>query len=113
MHIETLKTFCDLVETGSFSRAAQLNYVSQSAVSQQVKALESRYNCVLLERGQHRTTLTTAGRLLYGECRPLLERLRRVEERLRSGNGDRRAGQDRHGLQRRPARPAAVRSPGS
>lgn len=84
MHIETLKTFCDLVETGSFSRAARLNYVSQSAVSQQVKALEARYNTVLIERGpRHGATLTDTGRLLYGECKPLLERLRYVEERLR------------------------------
>ena len=84
MHIETLRTFCDLVETGSFSRAAQLNYVSQSAVSQQIKMLETRYDCVLIERRPaHGTTPTDAGRLLYGECRPMLDRLRQVEERLR------------------------------
>src|SRR6267142_2186167 len=40
MHLETLKTFCDLVETGSLSRAARLNLISQSAVSQQLSALE-------------------------------------------------------------------------
>ena len=84
MHIETLKTFCDLVDTGSFSRAAQLNYVSQSAVSQQIKTLEARYGCVLIARGPgHGTTPTDAGRLLYQECRQMLERLREVEERLR------------------------------
>jgi DNA-binding transcriptional LysR family regulator len=84
MHIETLKTFCDLVETGSFSRAAQLNYVSQSAVSQQIKMLETRYDCVLIARGSgHSTTPTDAGRLLFEECRQLLERLRHVEEQLR------------------------------
>ncbi|HET9532124.1 MAG TPA: LysR family transcriptional regulator, partial [Blastocatellia bacterium] len=35
MHIESLKVFCDLVDTRSFSKAATMNYISQSAVSQQ------------------------------------------------------------------------------
>jgi LysR family transcriptional regulator, transcriptional activator of the cysJI operon len=85
VHIETLKTFCDLVETGSFNKAAQLNFVSQSAVSQQLKALEARYGRPLLERGRHRgVALTDAGTTLYAECRELLERFRAVEERLRN-----------------------------
>jgi DNA-binding transcriptional LysR family regulator len=84
VHIETLKTFCDLVETGSFSRAAALNFVTQSAVSQQLKALETRYGRPLLERGQRRgLSPTEAGRLLYAECKELLARFQLVEERLR------------------------------
>ncbi len=84
MHIETLKTFLDLVDTGSFSRAAQMNYVSQSAVSQQLKALETRYGCVLVERGAHRrAVLTDAGRVFYADCKDLLERFQRLEDRLR------------------------------
>ena len=43
MHLETLKTFCDVVETGSLRRRPQLNHVTQSAVSQQLRALERRY----------------------------------------------------------------------
>ena len=39
MQIETLKVFCDLVETASFSQAAVLNSITQSAVSQQIRAL--------------------------------------------------------------------------
>ena len=54
MHIETLKTFCDLVETGSFNKAAQRSFISQSAVSQQLKALERRYGRPLIERGSRR-----------------------------------------------------------
>ena len=85
MHIETLKTFCDLVETGSFSKAAGLNFVSQSAVSQQIKALERRYDTVLIERGRRSGVAPTdAGKLFYAECKELLERLRLVEERLRA-----------------------------
>ena len=84
MHIETLKTFCDLVETGSFGKAAQLNFVSQSAVSQQLKALEVRYGRTLIERARHRPARPTdAGRLLYAECKELLERFRLLDARVR------------------------------
>jgi len=84
VHIETLKTFCDLVEAGSFSKAARLNFISQSAVSQQLKALEARYNRPLIERGHRRgVALTDAGRRFYADCKDLLERFRALEERLR------------------------------
>ena len=85
MHIETLKTFCDLIETGSFSKAAQLNFISQSAVSQQVKALEQRYNRALIEHGQRKgVALTEAGKIFYAESKELLERFRMLEERMRA-----------------------------
>ena len=84
MHIETLKTFCDLIETGSFSKAAALNFVSQSAVSQQVKSLEQRFEARLIERGQRRAVAPTeAGKIFYSECKEILERFRALEERMR------------------------------
>ena len=85
MHIEALKTFCDLVESGSFTRAAGMNLVSQSAVSQQLKALEARYGCQLLERDRRsRLVLTEPGKQLYAGCRDLLERFRALEAGLRA-----------------------------
>ncbi len=85
MHVETLKTFCDLVEAGSLSRAARLNLVSQSAVSQQLRALEQRYGRRLIERAPRiGARPTEAGRTLYDEVKPLLERLAGVEQRLRA-----------------------------
>src|SRR5260370_41249768 len=88
MHLETLKTFCDLVETGSLSRAARLNLVSQSAVSQQLSALERRYGRRLIERAPRiGARATDAGRLLYDEVKPLLDRLGVLEQRLRARPG--------------------------
>jgi LysR family transcriptional regulator, transcriptional activator of the cysJI operon len=85
MHLETLKTFCDLVETGSLSRAARANLVSQSAVSQQLRALERRYGRQLVERAPRTGARPTeSGRLLYEEVKPLLERLAALELRLRA-----------------------------
>ena len=84
MHVETLKTFCDLVETGSFSRAARLNLVTQSAVSQQLRVLEQRYGRRLIERGPRRDVRATeSGQLLYGESKAIVERLAALAARLR------------------------------
>jgi DNA-binding transcriptional LysR family regulator len=88
MQLEALKTFCDLVETGSFTRAAELNFVSQSAVSQQVRGLERRFDRRLVERsGKAGIEPTDAGRLLYKESKVLLARFRSLEERLRAPGG--------------------------
>ncbi len=85
MHIETLKTFCDLVETGSFSKAAALNFVSQSAVSQQIKSLERRFEMPIIERGQrNKIAPTEAGKLLYSEFKEIVERFNALEARLRA-----------------------------
>ena len=84
MMLETLKTFCDLCETGSFSRAARLNFVTQSAVSQQLRALERHYGRRLIDRGARRTLqVTEAGKLLLGEARAVVERLAALEDQLR------------------------------
>jgi LysR family transcriptional regulator, transcriptional activator of the cysJI operon len=88
MHLETLKTFCDLCETGSLSRAARLNRVTQSAVSQQLRALEARFGRRLVERAPRVAAQPTeAGRLLYDESKQLLERFAALEARLRERPG--------------------------
>jgi DNA-binding transcriptional LysR family regulator len=93
MQIETLKVFCDLIESGSFTRAAELNFVSQSAVSQQVRALERRFERRLVERGGGLgVEPTTAGRLLYEEGKLILARLHALEAELREPGGGAMAG---------------------
>lgn len=92
VHLETLKTFCDLAESGSFSRAAAMNLVSQSAVSQQVRALESRFSHPLIERAYRKgVVLTPAGQRLYAACKDIIERFTLLENEL-STNGDNIAG---------------------
>lgn len=82
MHIETLKVFCDVVETGSFSIAASQNFITQSAVSQQLRTLESKYRCKLLERGRSGAKPTPAGDILYRASREILEKYREIETQL-------------------------------
>jgi DNA-binding transcriptional LysR family regulator len=74
MHIESLKVFCDLIDTRSFSKAATKNFISQSAVSQQVRALEERFDRKLVERSRGGLVATDAGLAFYQGCREILER---------------------------------------
>lgn len=69
MNIETLKVFRDLSDTGSFSKTAELNYISQSAVSQQVKKLELVLKCKLYNRQAGRIALTPCGEKFYEAAR--------------------------------------------
>jgi DNA-binding transcriptional LysR family regulator len=89
MQIETLKIFCDLVETRSFSQAAERNFVTQSAVSQQVRGLEELFKHRLLERvrGRREVRLTNAGEIFYQESRLVLEAFKRLQERVRGVDG--------------------------
>lgn len=85
MHIESLKIFCDLVDLQSFSLAAERNFVTQSAVSQQIKALEERFDRQLLERvrGRREVRLTGAGEVFYREARTVLDAYDQLQESLR------------------------------
>lgn len=74
MHIETLRIFCDLATLRSFSKTADKNLVSQSAVSQQVAQLEIENKCQLLNRQKRPLELTTAGELFYRAARDIVDR---------------------------------------
>lgn len=83
MHIETLKVFCDVVETRSFSTAASQNFVTQSAVSQQVRTLEERYGRRLLERTRGNVQATPAGEVLYHMAKEIIRLYDDMEAKLR------------------------------
>ena len=85
MHIETLKVFCDLVDLESFSLAAERNFITQSAVSQQIRTLEDKFKRRLLERvrGRRDVKLTPAGDVFYRESKNVLAAYDRLHENLR------------------------------
>src|SRR5215510_5640764 len=84
MHIETLKVFCDLAESGSFSLAASKNFITQSAVSQQIRSLEERYGRELIERSKGHARLTQAGEVLYAAGKEIVQRYREIEDSLQT-----------------------------
>ncbi len=85
MHIETLKVFCDLVDLQSFSLAAERNFVTQSAVSQQIRTLEEKFKRRMLERvrGRREVKLTAAGEVFYKESKIVLDAFEHLQESIR------------------------------
>jgi DNA-binding transcriptional LysR family regulator len=73
MQIETLKVFSDLTETESFTKAAQINNITQSAVSQQIGSLEKNLSCVLIERSKKKFSLTREGGVLYEYSKQIVQ----------------------------------------
>jgi molybdate transport repressor ModE-like protein len=84
MHVEVLKVFCDLIETGSFSLAASKNFITQSAVSQQIRNLEERYGRELVERSKGRVQLTQAGQVLYQAGKEIVQQYQSIAEKLQT-----------------------------
>ncbi len=84
MHVETLKVFCDLAEAGSFSLAASKNFITQSAVSQQVRSLEDRYGRELVERSKGHIRLTQAGQVLYQAGKDIVQKYKEIEDSLQT-----------------------------
>ncbi|MEM6823379.1 MAG: LysR family transcriptional regulator [Verrucomicrobiota bacterium] len=72
MQIESFRVFRDLVESQSFSKAAQMNDITQSAVSQQIRAMEERFHIPLIERSSKRFALTREGELLYQTSKEII-----------------------------------------
>ncbi|MBN2507805.1 MAG: LysR family transcriptional regulator [Verrucomicrobia bacterium] len=73
MQIESLKVYCDLAETESFTKAAQINDVTQSAVSQQISSLERLFKTLLIERSKKKFRLTREGRVLYDYSKQIIQ----------------------------------------
>jgi len=72
MQIENFKIFADLVETKSFSKSAKLNNITQSAVSQQARAMERHFKTLLIDRSQKQFQLTREGQRVYEASKEML-----------------------------------------
>ena len=82
MQIESLKVFCDLAETESFTKSAQINGVTQSAVSQQISSLERQFKSLLIERSKKRFRLTREGQVLYESSKQIIQTYDALHSRL-------------------------------
>jgi DNA-binding transcriptional LysR family regulator len=82
MQIESLKVFCDLAETESFTKAAQINHVTQSAVSQQISSLERLFKSLLIERSKKHFRLTREGQVLYDYSKQVIQTYEALQSKL-------------------------------
>ena len=78
MEIRYLRTLVAVVESGSFSSAAKVLHLTQSAVSQRIKFLEEAFDCTLVDRSASSLTLTATGELVLDSARQII----RIEDTL-------------------------------
>lgn len=80
--------FCHILETGSFSKAAEAMGYSQSAVSQMLRSLESEVGASLLLRSKGSVELTYEGKALYPRIRSLVNDYRLLQEKAKELQGN-------------------------
>ena len=80
MLFRQMKYFISVVECNSFTEAAEQCYISQSAISQQIRSLEKELGVELIHRENRRFTLTPAGEYFYEQSKGILNE---VEDILR------------------------------
>ena len=86
-----IRYFAAVVECNSFTEAAEQCYISQSAISQQIQALEKDLGVELIHRENRRFSLTPAGEYFYNRCRGILDELEETRrETVRIGQDDER-----------------------
>ncbi|MES2996021.1 MAG: LysR family transcriptional regulator [Verrucomicrobiota bacterium] len=90
--LRQLKAFVAVVEEGSFTLAAKRLFVTQSAVSHSLRALEEQLACKLLDRSGKRASVTAEGDLFLRRCKRVIFEL---EQASRDLDGFRRWGQTR------------------
>lgn len=87
LSLDGLRSFEAVARRLSFSAAAEELFLTQSAVSRQIKALETELGAALFNRGTRRVELTAAGLALQQAVLPSLERIDRAVRQLRIARG--------------------------
>lgn len=89
MLLRQIQFFVSIVDENSFTEAAEKNYVSQSAISQAMNALEADLGVKLIERKNRSFQITTAGEYFYRKCKSLLTDLEVIKkETIRLGSDE-------------------------
>lgn len=78
MNLKQLEVFIAVAESGSFSRAAEITFLTQSTVSQHISSLEKEFELKLLDRTGKGAFLTEAGKLLLEHAQRVVAEARNV-----------------------------------
>lgn len=78
MYNKDLDIFKAVVETGSFSKAAQKCFITHTAVIKKMSNLENHFGCNLFHRSSRGVTLTTEGQILYHHTLEIIEFSKKV-----------------------------------
>lgn len=85
---EDIRAFVAIVETGSFTAAAERLELAKSAVSRRVASLEARLGAELIRRTTRRLNLTDAGQTFYKRGASILADLEEAESVVAQAQGD-------------------------
>src|ERR687888_1868411 len=88
VEVRHLRAFVAVAEELNFSRAAERLYLSQPALSRQIRTLETVIGCELLHRSTHHVELTLAGSALLERARPVLAALDEAVAAAQSVGGE-------------------------
>lgn len=81
INLKQLEAFAATAEYSSFTKAAEVMYLTQSTVSSHISALEKALGVRLIQRGaRQRVTLTAEGERVYREARDILERCQALQD---------------------------------
>ena len=80
MDLYQLRSFYEIVREQSFTRAADKLFLTQPAISLQIKALENELDEILLERNRRQLRLTPAGEILFAHAKAVLSRLEKARD---------------------------------
>ncbi len=86
MNTNQLRYFVAAAECRSFTRAAAQYYISQTAITQQIHALEEGLGVMLFDRGSRPISLTPAGTIFLTDARAILERMDHAAMRVREAS---------------------------
>ena len=86
MNLNQLRYFVSVAENGSFTKAAMSHYISQTAITQQIHALEETVGTKLLDRNSRPVALTAAGKVLLKEAREILAKTDAALQRTREAS---------------------------
>ncbi len=82
VNINHLKSFLAVVETASFSKAAEGLFTTQPTLSRHITALEDELGVQLLDRDRHHVRMTQAGELLFQEGKHWIAQMISIERRV-------------------------------
>ena len=85
--LDLIQGFEAAARTLSFTKAAEELFITQSAVSRQIRGLEDHLGVALFERRPRSLALTEKGRILHRAATEFLERLQETTDRLRADGG--------------------------
>ncbi|WP_045613045.1 LysR family transcriptional regulator [Vibrio vulnificus] len=82
MRLEDMELFVQVVETGSFTKTAQLTDMPKSTVSRRIRGLEESLHSRLLERTTRKVVMTEVGEVFYQKCLSILEQVAATQQEI-------------------------------